>query len=160
MKRKSPYEQALERLNEYIDSHQMRHTPEREIVLQLVFELPPFFTAKELEEKCKAEHLTRGTVYNSLELFVSAQILRGVHRLQGNHATEYEVIVEEQPHMWVICQKCGRVFDMKDKAVERIIMERKYTNFGVTHFSLVVYGQCKTCRATRAGRYSPKSTPK
>ena len=138
----------------------MRHTPEREIVLQLVFELPPFFTAKELESACKNERLTRGTVYNTLELLVSAQILRGVQRLNGNHGTEYEIIVDDQPHMWVMCQKCGRIFDMKDKAIERIILERKYANFEASHFSLVVYGQCKTCRPMRSGRYTRKATPK
>lgn len=158
MKRKSPYEQALERLNEYIDSHHRRHTPEREIVLQVVFEMPPFFTSQELEERCQEEHLSRATVFNTLDLLVAAQILRAVHRLQGKRNIEYELIVEAQPHMWGICQKCGRVFEMKDKVIERVVMEHKYGNFEPAYLSLVVYGKCRVCRIKKSELQLLKTT--
>ena len=55
-------------------------------------------------------------------------------------ATEYEVVTSNQHRMQIICQKCGRVSDIQDKAIARLIKERKYSNFTLQHFSLFIYG--------------------
>ena len=63
--------------------------------------------------------------------------------------TEYELIVLPRPRMQVVCLKCGRVTDIQDKAIERLVEERKYTNFEMQRFSLFIYGECRTCRRRR-----------
>ena len=65
---------------------------------------------------------------------------------RGKAATEYEVITGEHHRMEIICQKCGRVAEIQDKAIARLIKERKYSNFTLQHYSLFVYGECKICR--------------
>lgn len=137
---------ALERLNQYVVDHNKRPSKVRNAVLEQAFMLPQPFTADQLVEACQAQRISVGTVYNSLEIFVSAQILHSITRQRGQNATEYEWMVGDQTRMQVVCEKCGRVSDFHDKAIERLIQERRYSNFTIQHFSLYVYGECKLCR--------------
>ena len=65
---------ALERLNAYMVSHNMRFSPVREMVLEQACLLPQPFTATQLVEACVSEHISQGTVYNCLQVFVDASI--------------------------------------------------------------------------------------
>ena len=118
----------------------------RNMVLQQVCQLPQPFTAEQLTTVCQAERISVGTVYNSLNLFVLAQILHATSRQRGKSATEYELTTTNTIRMQVVCQNCGRVTDFHDAAIERLVAERKYSNFNVQHMSLFVYGECKICR--------------
>ena len=148
--KRSAYNSALERLNQYVLSHNKRPSKVRNEVLEQAFLLPQPFTADQLMEACKEQRISTGTVYNLLQLFVSAQILHSITRQRGQAATEYEWMIGGQTRMQIICQKCGRVSDFHDKAIERLIQERRYSNFVLQHFSLYVYGECKLCRKRNA----------
>ena len=140
------YDAALARLTGYIKEQGLRSTPVRRMVLEQICLLPQPFTAEQLTQACVAERISVGTVYNSLSLFLSAQILHATNRQRGKTATEYELITGTPNRMQIICQKCGRVANMHDKAIEHLIEKRKYSNFNVSHFSVFVYGECKHCR--------------
>ncbi|MBQ7631583.1 MAG: transcriptional repressor [Paludibacteraceae bacterium] len=140
---------ALERLNRYVLANNKRPSKVRNIVLEQAFLLPQPFVADQLVEACQAQRISVGTVYNSLEIFVSARILHSITRQRGQNATYYEWIVGEQTRLQVVCEKCGRVSDFHDKAIERLIQERRYSNFNMHHFSLYVYGECKLCKKTK-----------
>ena len=143
------YNTALEHMQNYLIAHNMRVTVERKMVLEQICLLKQPFTAQQLTEACLAQRLSRGTVYNNLELFLSAQILHAFTRQTGRIATEYELTNQPSPRLQFICTKCGRTVDMHDKAIERMIRERKYSNFELQTFSLTVYGQCKICRSSK-----------
>ena len=140
------YNNALERLNRYLRDHDKRPSKVRNIVLSCAFGLKPPFTAEQLLTACEAEHISVGTVYNSLEVFCEAGIVRAITRQRGKAATEYEIISGSASRFQMICKKCGRTVDISDKAISRLIKERKYSNFDMQHFSLFVYGECKICR--------------
>lgn len=144
--KKTLYNNAVERLNGYLKANEMRPSVVRNAVLEQACYLPQPFTAKQLVEVCKEQRISIGTVYNSLNLFISAQILHATERQRGKTATEYELITGNQHRMQIICQKCGRVSDIQDRAIARLIQERKYSNFTLQHYSLFVYGECKVCR--------------
>ena len=91
---------------------------------------------------------------NALNLFVMARILHANTRQRGRAATEYELITDRTSRMQIICTKCGRVSNITDKAMVRLVAEKKYSNFEWHHFSLFVYGECKVCRQKR----QPKTT--
>ena len=137
---------ALERLNQYIESNGLRPSVVRNCVLEQACLLPQPFTAAQLNEACKKQRISTGTVYNALDIFVSAQILHGINRQRGKNATEYELVNANSSYMQYICAKCGRTVNFKDKAISRLIRERNYSNFDLQHFSLIVYGECKICR--------------
>lgn len=141
------YKGALESLSAYVKTHGMRASVVREMVLAQACLLKQPFTAALLEEACKTEHISTGTVYNALNLFIEAEIVKVYDRGYGQTVTEYEVTnTASRSHMQIICRKCGRRAGFYDKALMRMINERKYVNFNMQNYTLVVYGECKICR--------------
>ena len=146
IKRVRQYNHARSRLNKYVKAHGMRPSRVRNTVLEMAFNLHQPFTAEQLIEVCAIERISAGTVYNALKIFVEAEIISGQQRQRGHLLTEYEIISESPRHMQLICTKCGRVTDLTLKPIARDIEEHKYTNFQLHHYSLILYGECKTCR--------------
>lgn len=140
------YSSALERLGRYVKANGLRPSAVRNMVLEQACELHQPFTANQLTAVCATERISQGTVYNSLQLFVKAGIIIGNQRQRGHIATEYEILTDTQMHMQYICAKCGRTVDFNDKAINRLIEERSYSNFKISNYSLIVYGECKICR--------------
>ena len=148
------YKTASAKLNAYVQEHAMRTSQVREMVLEQVCQLRQPFTADQLVAACKPERISQGTVYNALDLFLEAKILHAADRQRGRIATEYELITGNAIRMQLECQRCGRLVEFHDKAIERLVMERKYSNFTIQHYSLFVYGECKLCR-----RLAKKTAP-
>lgn len=144
--KRSPYNSARERLKDYLKEKGLRPSVIRDFVLERACELSQPFTANQLVEVCKEQRISVGTVYNALNVFVAAQILHVIERQRGRASMEYEVVTANVAHMQFVCKKCGRTVEFNDKALSRLIKERKYSNFTMQHFSLLVYGECKTCR--------------
>ena len=141
------YEKALAVLDTYIREHNLRHTLERERLLKIMAEVnAPIFTVHDIDAKRKDAHISVPTLYNSLNLFVSARILYKLERTRGVTQEQYKWALDAKNSMRVICTRCGREANFTDRAILRIVQERKYANFIPAHFSLYVYGTCKTCR--------------
>lgn len=140
------FDTCKERLAQYQKANNMRNTAVRLMVLEAACNLRQPFTAEQLATACLSERISTGTIYNALEVFVSAQILHATTRQRGQTATEYEIISGTQTHMQLVCEKCGRVAEFHDKAIDRLVRERGYSNFNLQRFSLFVYGECKYCR--------------
>lgn len=146
---KTTYEASDAKLRAYIHAKGLRPTKVRTMVLKQVCALPRPFTADQLVKACQPDRISVGTVYNSLNLFVEAGILRGLTRQRGQSATEYDLQTEKESVMQIICTKCGRVARMEDRAIINLVKMRRYSNFNMAHFALYVYGECKTCRRLR-----------
>ncbi|MBQ6983378.1 MAG: transcriptional repressor [Paludibacteraceae bacterium] len=140
------YNLAIDRLVAYIRSNGLRPSAVRKMILKQICDLPQPFPAKLLVEACVAERISIGSVYNALNLFIKANILRATTRQRGNAATEYELVLGSPVRMMLVCQRCGRRTEFHDKAIDRLVRERKYSNFNLQQYSLVVYGECKVCR--------------
>lgn len=148
------YQAAQAQLEAYVIKHKMRHSQVRNMVLEQVCQLPQPFTAAQLEEACKAERISTGTVYNVLHLLIEASLVKIYDRGVGQTVTEYELITDaSRSHMQVICRKCGRRTFFYDKAIQRMVTERQYSNFNLQNYSLVVYGECKICRRLAVMRH-------
>ena len=137
---------AQEKLVRFLHEHEKRPSKVRNIVLSLACALPQPFTAEQLQRACETERISVGTIYNSLNTFVDAQILRATERQRGKAATEYELITGSSNRLQIVCKECGRVTDITDKAITTLVQNRKYSNFNMQHFSLFIYGECRICR--------------
>ena len=151
------YSSASSQLRRYLLDNDKRPTKVREMVLEQVCQLPQPFTAHQLVDACAAEHISVGTVYNALELFIEAQIIHATKRQRGQAATEYEVITGSANRLQIVCKKCGRTADFTDPAIARLIKTRKYYNFTIHNYSLIVYGECKVCRKKTIKRLTTRS---
>ena len=124
----------------------LRPSVVRNTILALACSLHQPFTAAQLVEACTAERISEATVYNALSLFVKAELIRGIQRQFDHIQTEYEIMTDSTKRLQYVCRRCGRVVDFSDKMISQMIENRKYPNFRIKQYSLVVYGECKICR--------------
>jgi Fur family ferric uptake transcriptional regulator len=147
---------ARAKLSEYLDSKKLRKTPERFAILDVVFSHNDHFGVEtifaEMEEN--SYHVSRSTVYNTMELFCDCGIVRK-HQF-GTQKALYEKVVSSGNHHHLICTECGKIKEMKDSELMRYISMRKYGTFTASYVSLYVYGICSTC--ARKQRRNKKTT--
>lgn len=146
MKQEDSYKVALAKLETYIRNNGLRHTPERYTLLRHVCALEQPFGMETLVNAVADEHISLGTIYNTVNLLVSAQILHCINKRYGRKQSEYELMTKSVVRMELVCTRCGRVSRFRDVAVENIVRIRKYSNFTMSGCSLYVYGMCKTCK--------------
>lgn len=150
------YQASDAKLRAYIRAKGLRPTKVRNMVLKQICSIPRPFTADQLVKACEQDHISVGTIYNSLRLFIDAGILRGLTRQRGQSATEYDIQTDKDSLMQIICTKCGRVARMEDRAIYNLVTMRRYSNFNISHFSLYVYGECKVCRRLKMQQLQQK----
>lgn len=138
---------AVDTLNRYLSEKHLRRTPERYAILDMVLSMNKHFY---VETICSAMNdssfrVSRATVYNTIELFTAAGIVRR-HRF-GNQPAQYEKIVDTAGanHQHLVCTKCGKVKEIKDPSLLRTLSQRRYQAFTPEYFQFYVYGTCSQC---------------
>lgn len=145
------YKHAYQLLSEYIDAHKLRHTNERKLILSSVCSLQRF-SVEELRLSLTSLTISRATVYNALITMEKAGI---VHRLEkdfGKRSVQYELRFLRTSSVKIICQNCGRISEVKDSTIQRMLEDKNFTNFIQERFSLYIYGHCKICRRKQMTR--------
>lgn len=141
------YEQASGQLVSYLHANGLRNTQERLVLLQQICSYSGRFTAEQLEADILAErHISLATVYNALTLFRKCHIIRKLTSKQDARTSEYELVYGSDNTLRFVCSRCGREIDFKSRPIETILKEKKFSNFTMNHFALMVYGTCKRCR--------------
>ncbi len=148
------YPLMQKRLDTYISEHGLRRTQERNFVLGKVCALQ-CFSIEELQRTLTGMRISRATVYNALGLFGQAGIVHRLEKEFGVRAGQYEVLQPGRSHIRLVCERCGRVSDVKNIAVHRTLTAQKFTNFNLRQYSLYLYGMCKTCRRLLIANHKP-----
>lgn len=144
-------EHLKETFANYIKSKKMRQTPERFAILDKALEQKVHFDIDELYKDIEGEyHVSRSTVYNTIELLCECNILRK-HYLNETQAV-YELA--EDKHLHLICLKCGAVKEVNGAEVSDYLSGLRFRGFHPTFSSVNIYGLCSAC--TR----KPKKTQK
>lgn len=140
---------ARTKLAEYLESKGLRKTPERFTILETVFLHNDHFGVETIynEMERRSYHVSRSTVYNTMELFCECGLVRK-HQFGTNQAV-YEKVVSSGSHHHLICTECGKIREMKDADLISQISNRKYGTFSVSYVSLYVYGVCPACQRKR-----------
>jgi len=142
------FESAKAVLNAYIDSRNMRKTPEREAILKVLVHMEGHHTADEVLAMMPDSFMvSRVTVYSSLQLFATIGLAYS-HSLEA--ATLYENAVEVEPHHHYICNECGEIHDLFDTSITNISMQAKTPRFTKERCSAYIYGTCAKCKAKLA----------
>lgn len=138
---------AVDTLDRYLAAKHLRRTPERYAILDMVLRMNKHFY---IETICRAMadsnfRVSRATVYNTIELFTEAGIVRR-HRF-GNEPAQFEKIVDTAAanHQHLVCTKCGKVKEIKDPALLKALSQRRYQAFTPEYFQFYVYGTCSQC---------------
>lgn len=138
----------------YIKSKGMRQTPERFAILDKALEQKVHFDVDELYKDIEADyHVSRSTVYNTMELLCECNIFRQ-HYLKETQAV-YELA--EDKHLHLICLKCGNVKEVDGTMVSDYLSDLKFRGFHPTASVVNIYGLCSACSRKPKAKHNTKS---
>ncbi len=137
---------AEQKLSHYLAQHKMRRTPERLAILGKVMGCQGHFVVEDIYVSLSGDgyHVSRATVYNTIGLLEACGIVRKLHLNSG--ADEYECVDERSGHLHLVCTRCGKVREVKDVELSRMLALKRYPSFVMTGFDLCISGTCTKCR--------------
>lgn len=123
----------------------MKFSRQREIILRHVKDFPVHPTADQVYTALKKENpsLSLGTVYRNLNQLSEMGMLNKIRIADGSDRFDGRT----DPHLHMICEDCGQVFDIETPELEDIISRiGQRDGHKITGVTLNLRGICAECR--------------
>jgi Fur family ferric uptake transcriptional regulator len=139
-------ERARLQLSDHLDQKGLKHTRQREAILEAFVESTGHVTSEQLYEKVREQNPEIGaaTVYRTLKLFCEAGVAQQRNFRDGVTLYEHEV----QHHDHLICVSCGEIIEFECEFIES--EQRKIASrygYSLTSHQHHLYGRCPKCQA-------------
>lgn len=144
-------------INEILARHGYRATHPRQAVIGAMLRRPRSFTAEQIvyDVETSTPKLGRATVYRTLEILASLDILTRVFQPDGQPA--YVVGVPGHRHH-LLCSSCGTAIAFTSCPVDALVQDlTASTDFSIHGHLLQVYGLCPSCQPPAAQVHSGPS---
>ncbi len=134
----------------FLNSKQMKKTPERFEILHSAIGHNGHFDVDSLYNTLenKGFHVSKPTIYSTLELLCSAGIIRKL--LFDTHQARYEKA--EQTHSHLICTECGEIREIDLEEIDDTLANMNFDSFHPAYVSTCIYGMCDKCRKKGKGK--------
>lgn len=131
---------------QFLSKGKFRKTPERFEILHKALEMESHFEVDALHAAIEKDgyHVSRATVYNTVELLEKAGILR--KNEFGKNSASYEV--KRDNHIHLVCKRCGKIREIANAHIASHIMQLNPENFNTDSFAVTLYGVCGDCAKT------------
>ncbi len=140
-----------DKFREYLASRPRphRYTDQQRDMVRYIFSRHSHFDADQLVDELKRANFQvgRATVYRTLTKLVDAGLLR---RLELGPRTFYEHDYGYPQHEHLYCQKCHKVIEFQNPALDAIIRDVATRNhFQASGHTFVIRGLCEECNKAR-----------
>lgn len=123
----------------------LRSTSQRRAVLRALDELG-HATVDQLAAQVQRERpeLSLSTVYRTVEALDDVGLVTHAHL---HHGTPTYHRVDDDPHLHLVCQRCGTVEQLPRQVADGLVAQvRETTGFHVEVSHLTLHGACAACR--------------
>jgi len=139
------------KFREYLASRPkpQRYTGQQRDMVRYIFGQHNHFDADQLIDDMKRAgfNVSRATVYRTLNKLVDAGLLR---RLELGPRMFYEHDYGYPQHEHLYCQKCGKMIEFQNPAIEAVIRDVSMQhNFHAEGHSFIIRGTCAECNRAR-----------
>lgn len=141
--------EELEKFREYLRSHGLRITQERDEILQVVAKSHRHFTATNIHQTLQKLNRSIGlaTVYRTLPLLVKAGLIREADRRRRKEEQSYEPTFGEDHHDHLVCEVCGKVVEFEEPMIEKLQLKvADQHGFRLRRHFLDLRGVCANCQ--------------
>lgn len=134
-------------LDKFIASKGLRHTPQREMILETFLSTERHISCDELYKLVKKKNKNIGytTVYRTMKLFSESGLCGEIDF--GDGILRFEHQYGHQHHDHLICLKCGRFIEVMKPGIEkmqdRLVKEHKFVPL---RHKLQIFGVCQKCQ--------------
>ncbi|MDE6290102.1 MAG: transcriptional repressor [Muribaculaceae bacterium] len=127
----------------FLNDGKYRKTPERFAILRKAIELHSHFDVDTLHMAIENDgyHVSRATVYNTVELLEKAGILS--KNVFGQNSATYEV--KHDNHIHLVCKLCGKIREIENMHIAEEVMAIEPEDFTPESFAITIYGTCGSC---------------
>ena len=147
--------EELEVLNSYLQENGLKHSRQREVILEHFLDTSGHMTVDDLYRVIHRKHpgIGRTTIYRALKLFVDAQLASSIELKDG--LTRFEHKYRHAHHDHMICTECGTILEFVSPEIERLQDEiAEAYGFSIDSHRHQIFGLCQKCTRAAARRKS------
>jgi Fur family ferric uptake transcriptional regulator len=137
-------------LASYLEDHNLKHTKQREAILDVFLETRGHITAEALFNRVREAHPGVGftTVYRTMKLLCDAGL--AIERHFDDGVARYEI--EHEHHDHLVCTRCGKIVEFECSMIEQAQEEiGKRYGFRLLRHRHELYGHCPECQKRERG---------